>query len=192
VIVDLFAGVGGWTCGLESLGLTDVGFELDRHACATRAAAGYATIRADIATYPLDHFRDVDGLIASPPCQDFSVAGARRGINGDRGQLVTEVLRWAEALRPRWIACEQVPPVLPIWRDYLCQLSTLGYSGWAGILNAADYGVPQTRKRAFLLAHRDRPRVTTTGNTRSEPRRRPFRRHARTVGDDGGGARYGR
>ena len=159
MIVDLFAGAGGWTVGLDSLGLaaTEVGIELDRHACATRAAAGYATIRADIATYPLDHFGEVDGLIASPPCQDFSVAGSRRGIGGDRGALVSEVLRWADALRPRWIACEQVPPVLPIWADYLCELSTLGYSGWAGTLNAADYGVPQTRKRAFLLASLDRP-----------------------------------
>jgi DNA (cytosine-5)-methyltransferase 1 len=157
MIVDLFAGAGGWTVGLDSLGLAadEVGFELDRHACATRAAAGYATIRADIATYPLDHFGEVDGLIASPPCQDFSVAGSRRGIGGDRGALVSEVLRWAEALRPRWIACEQVPPVLPIWADYARALAASGYSTWAGIINAADYGVPQTRKRAFLLARLD-------------------------------------
>jgi DNA (cytosine-5)-methyltransferase 1 len=143
--------------GLDSLGLAadEVGFELDRHACATRAAAGYATTRADIATYPLDHFGEVDGLIASPPCQDFSVAGSRRGIDGERGALVSEVLRWAEALRPRWIACEQVPPVLPIWADYARALTASGYSTWTGILNAADYGVPQTRKRAFLLARLD-------------------------------------
>jgi DNA (cytosine-5)-methyltransferase 1 len=134
---------------------TEIGFELDTAACETRAAAGHATIQTDIAAYPLDQFRNrVTGLIASPPCQDFSTAGKNRGINGERGQLVREVLRWSEALRPDWIACEQVPPALPIWRDYESKLAQLGFSTWSGVLNAADYGVPQTRRRAILLASR--------------------------------------
>jgi DNA (cytosine-5)-methyltransferase 1 len=48
VILDLFAGPGGWSEGLRELGLADVGIEIDRWACATRAAAGHATIRADV------------------------------------------------------------------------------------------------------------------------------------------------
>lgn len=157
MIVDLFAGPGGWSEGLRQLGLSDVGMELDRWACATRAAAGHTTIRADLSAYPVEAFAGrVEGLIASPPCQDFSRAGKRAGINGPSGRLVTEVMRWACALRPMWIACEQVPDVLPIWREYAWRLQQLGYSTWAGLLNAADYGVPQTRQRAFLLAHRER------------------------------------
>ena len=159
VIVDLFAGPGGWSEGLRMLApdlhATEIGLEWDAAACETRAAAGHATIRTDIAAYPTEVFNGkVTGLIASPPCQDFSLAGKRAGIEGDRGQLITEVLRWAEALEPDWIACEQVPPALPIWRDYEVELRRMGFYTWSGVLNSADYGVPQTRRRAILLASR--------------------------------------
>lgn len=157
MILDLFAGPGGWSEGLATLGLADIGIEWDAAACATRAAAGHLTIRADVAQYPTDPFvGKVTGLIASPPCQDFSMAGKRAGIVGDRGQLLTEVMRWARALRPEWIACEQVPPVLPWWETYAHDLRELGYSTWSGVLCAADYGVPQTRRRAILMASRVR------------------------------------
>lgn len=69
--------------------------------------------------------------------------------------LVVEPLRWALATSPRLIALEQVPPVLPLWRLFAQLLGIRGYSTWAGVLNCADYGVPQTRERAFLLASRD-------------------------------------
>lgn len=74
-----------------------------------------------------------------------------------RTGLVLEPLRWARWLRPRWIALEQVPDVLPIWRASAHYLDTLGYTTWAGVLNAANYGVPQTRQRAFLFASLDHP-----------------------------------
>jgi DNA (cytosine-5)-methyltransferase 1 len=96
------------------------------------------------------------GLIVSPPCQDFSNAGKRAWIDGDRGQLITEVLRWTRALNPEWVICEQVQPVLPIWEEYALQMQQWGFSTWVGVLNAADYGVPQTRKRAVLIASRTR------------------------------------
>ncbi|UTI65624.1 DNA cytosine methyltransferase [Paraconexibacter antarcticus] len=126
----------------------------------------------------------VHGLIASPPCQAFSTAGkgAGRGAlgvyvealqrmaDGDpmpieeldaacgdpRGHLVLEPMRWALALNPEWIALEQVPPVLPLWEIMAVSLRKLGYSVWTGILSAEQYGVPQTRKRAILIASRTR------------------------------------
>lgn len=157
LIVDLFAGPGGWSEGLRLLGMSDIGIEFDERACATRAAAGHETICADVSTYPTEAFEGkTTGLIASPPCQDFSVAGKKAGMAGQRAQLITEVLRWAEALKPEWIACEQVPPVLKIWEAYAEVLEDMGYATWVGRLNAADYGVPQTRRRAFLLASRVR------------------------------------
>lgn len=70
--------------------------------------------------------------------------------------LVVQPLRWALIIRPRWIALEQVPAVLPLWRTYAELLREAGYSVWCGVLNAADYGVPQTRKRAILTASLDR------------------------------------
>jgi DNA (cytosine-5)-methyltransferase 1 len=98
----------------------------------------------------------VDGLIASPPCQDFSMAGKKAGITGDKGELMWEVPRWASALRPRWIACEQVPPAEAWFRLFAHDLRADGYSTWVGVLCAADCGVPQTRRRVFLLASLDR------------------------------------
>lgn len=183
-VLDLFAGPGGWSQGLRALGLAEVGIEIDPAACATRAAAGHRTIRADVAAFPTAQLRGrVTGLIASPPCQTFSTAGLRAG-NGDlplchqglddlaRGQdtraalrpactdprslLVVEPLRYALALRPDWVALKEVPAVLPLFEHTARVLRGIGYSTWTGVLNAADFGLPQTRRRAFLLASRTR------------------------------------
>lgn len=157
MIVDLFAGPGGWDEGLATLGVHDVvGIELDLAACQTAHAAGHGRVQADVALYPTSPFVGrTEGLIASPPCTDWSLAGTRSQFDGKSGHLVREVMRWASDLRPRWIACEQVPPALGVWERYVHELRDLGYSAWAGILNAADYGVPQTRRRAILLATLD-------------------------------------
>lgn len=153
MIVEPFGGPGGWDEGARAIGLRGiVGIENDLAACQTRAAAGHATIRADVAAFPLDHFGDVAGLIASPPCTDWSQSGRRAGLDGETGALVLEVDRFVRALRPRWIACEQVPPALEWWNRYAYEFRDLGYSTWSGLLNAADFGVPQTRQRAFLIA----------------------------------------
>lgn len=196
MILDLFAGPGGWSEGIRRIGLSDVGLEWDRDACLTRAAAGHRTVRADVATYPTEPFvGKVRGLIASPPCQAFSMAGKRLGmvdlprihaaIDGARSgwrddlragpwadarsPLILEVLRWSWSLRPEWIACEQVPPCLPVWEHMADVLRGWGYSALAVKFNAADYGVPQTRHRAFLLAHRDTVRVPTPTHAEHPP-----------------------
>ncbi|MGH3266488.1 MAG: DNA cytosine methyltransferase, partial [Trebonia sp.] len=78
--------------------------------------------------------------------------------------LVDEPARFIAACRPEWVVLEQVPSVLPLWDVYACALATAGYSAWAGVLDAADYGVPQRRVRAVLIAstaHRvERPAPT--------------------------------
>lgn len=180
--IDLFAGPGGWSVACKTLGLAEVGIELDPAACATRTAAGHTTIRADVAALPVAHLSGkVRGLIASPPCQGFSMAGKRSGLSDldlcheliddisagrdtrqdkslhardARSLLVAEPLRWALAARPDWIALEQVPAVLPLWQHTAECLRVAGYSTWTGVLKAADYGVPQTRHRAILIASR--------------------------------------
>lgn len=157
MIVDLFAGPGGWDTGVRMAGYDGplLGVELEPWACATAEAAGHARLCADVSTLPTDIFTGVDGLIASPPCQTFSRAGNRKGTADPRGELVYQPLRWIKALMPRWVACEQVPDVLPIWQETAYQIRPLGYSTWTGLLLAADYGVPQTRLRAFLIARLD-------------------------------------
>lgn len=144
-------------------------------ACATRRAAGLHTIQADLTDLkPPDH--RIDGLLASPPCPAFSAAGTQSGrehletlVEAVRSRnwdarpgddplvwLPLRVGAWVEAGRPDWIVAEQVPAVLPVWQAYCETLDAMDYSTWTGVLDAADYGVPQNRRRAFLLASRSR------------------------------------
>lgn len=153
-IIDLFSGF-GWDVAAHELGLDPIGLEMDADACATRALHGMATIRTDVAAYPAERFGKIEGLIASPPCQDFSRAGKRGGLSTERGQLVFQVERWVEACHPEWVACEQTEDVLPIWEMIALRLRKAGYRTWTGLLKAERYGVPQTRTRAVLMAHRD-------------------------------------
>lgn len=161
MMLDLFSGGGGgWCLAARSLGLPSVGIEIDGPACGTRAVVGLPTIRADVSTYPAEVFAGkVEGICGGPPCQSFSSAGKGKGLADPRGQMVYEPMRYVRAVRPRWMALEQVPEVLGYWRWIARELATMGYSTWAGILNAADYGVPQIRKRAILLASLDRQAV---------------------------------
>lgn len=76
------------------------------------------------------------------------------GWHDERSPLAAEPMRWAATLRPELMAWEQVPPVLDLWKHCAKLLEPMGYSTWAGILSAERYGVPQTRKRAILLASR--------------------------------------
>lgn len=163
-VIDLFAGI-GWAEGLRSLGLHEVGIDIDPAACATRIAAGHETIQADVTTLEPGAF-PADGLIASPPCQDWSTAGTMLRRDGRTGDLVDVVPRWALAIRPRWIVCEQVPPALEVWHEHGHTYRDAGYRTWVGLIDTSGYGVPQNRVRAILLASIDgqpRPPAVTHG-----------------------------
>lgn len=174
--VDLFAGAGGWDLAALALEIDVHGIELDPSACATRRAAGLATTEGDVRAYRPRDF-PAQMLIASPPCQTFSMAGRGAGradlekilaavrsldfasdvYTDERTGLILEPLRWAvEALISdtpyEWIALEQVPTVAPVWAAYADMLTYLGYTVATEILNAEQYGVPQTRRRAVLVA----------------------------------------
>ena len=84
--------------------------------------------------------------------------------------LVIEPARFITVSRPEWVALEQVPSVLPLWQVYASELRKLGYSTWCGKLNSADYGVPQTRERAILIASRAR-KVYRPEPTHYDPRK---------------------
>lgn len=160
--------------------------ELMPEACATREANGMATIYHDVWEGLLGGLwvPDYDLLIASPPCQTFSLAGhgaGRRALDevleaiytgayrepqllkefgerhDERTALVLTPLAHVHRDRPRLVAMEQVPTVLPVWEATASAMRELGYHTWTGVLHAEQYGVPQTRKRAILMASLDGP-----------------------------------
>ena len=101
--------------------------------------------------------RGIDLLVGGTPCQSFSVAGLRGGLTDDRGNLALEFCRLADALRPRWVLWENVPGVLSSGkgRDFgaiVGALVELGYGVAWRVLDARYAGVPQRRRRVFLVA----------------------------------------
>lgn len=100
----------------------------------------------------------VDLLVGGTPCQDFSVAGLRAGMDGARGQLTVEFAHLAGRLRPRWLVWENVPGILSVdggraFGMFLGILGKLGYGFAYRVLDAQYFGVPQRRRRVFLVGH---------------------------------------
>jgi DNA (cytosine-5)-methyltransferase 1 len=198
MIVEGFAGPGGWATALRNRNTPHVGMELDPWACATRAAEGHPTIRCDVTQYPTAPFKSrITGKVDSPVCVPFSQGGHMEGLQDlplvhqavedlaagrdtraelldackdPRSLLAAEPMRWHHDLRPEWIAMEQVPAVLPLWEQYATILTGWGYSAWCGVLNAADYGLGQARRRAILIASRTR-QVGRPQATHYDPRK---------------------
>lgn len=181
--LDLFAGT-GWGVACQRLDIDEMGVEIMPEAIATREANGMRTIFYDVWDGLLDRAEvpEHEFQIASPPCQSFSMAGegaGRRALNDvlaamdarlyrdpralhdltatldPRTALVLTPLAYAYVHRPRLIVWEQVPPVLPVWEHAAAFLRMGGYSVVTGVLHAEQYGVPQTRKRAILIARND-------------------------------------
>ena len=99
-----------------------------------------------------------DLMVGGTPCQDFSVAGLRAGLDGARGQLTIEYARLAERLRPRWLLWENVPGVLSAdagraFGFFLRLLGQCGYGFAYRVFDAQYAGVPQRRRRVFLVGH---------------------------------------
>lgn len=173
--LDLFSCAGGATTGLAMLGRKVVGIDHDPDACATHLAAGHPTIRADL-TAPVPVSGPFELVWASPPCTAFSMAG--KGAGRDMADvLIGRILaeNWDPLpdidpsvwlilptmptlldLAPTAVAMENVPPTLPVMHACAQVLERHGYHTAVGVLSAERFGVAQTRKRAFLIANRER------------------------------------
>ena len=162
----MFAGIGGFRAGLTRAGgFQCVGHcEIDKYADASYRAIH--DIREEERYYPdardidPDDLPDFDLLCGGFPCQAFSNAGRRRGFADARGTLFFEIARLAEAKRPRYLLAENVPGLLSHdhGKTFAVILSTFGDLGyhveWA-VLNSKHFGVPQSRKRVFLICYLD-------------------------------------
>lgn len=168
--VSLFSGAGGMDLGVRQAGFRVLAsLELDPHCCASlraNAEPGTRVLEADIRAVGAEALRDelglrpgqLDLLFGGPPCQPFSQIGKRDGAVDPRASLLFELVRFAEALRPRAIFVEQVKGLLgagAVFGRLLEGLRGLGYEPTWGVLDAADYGVPQRRQRLIMVATRD-------------------------------------
>ncbi len=112
----------------------------------------------DFTTIQEDHYGAIALLVGGTPCQDFSIAGLRAGMDGARGALTIQFARLAERLRPRWLVWENVPGVLSIdngraFGAFLGSLGQFGYGIAYRVLDAQHFGVPQRRRRVFVVGH---------------------------------------
>lgn len=110
----------------------------------------------DFTTIGKDEYGTIDLLVGGTPCQSFSIAGLRKGLADDRGNLALEFIRLAERKRPRWVVWENVPGALSIDRgrafgSILGGLAQCGYGFAYRVLDAQYFGVPQRRKRVFVV-----------------------------------------
>jgi DNA (cytosine-5)-methyltransferase 1 len=102
--------------------------------------------------------KDIDLIIGGSPCQSFSVAGKRLGLDDARGNLAIEFIRIIDTVRPRWFILENVAGLLSSdgGRDFGALLALMGECGYGvayRILDSQHFGVPQRRRRVFIIGH---------------------------------------
>ena len=113
-------------------------------------------LHGDFTTIKKDDYEPIELLVGGTPCQSFSVAGLRAGLNDPRGNLMLEFGALAKRLQPKWLVWENVPGVLSsnCGRDFgsfLAMLGELGYGFAYRVLDAQYFGVPQRRRRVFVI-----------------------------------------
>ncbi len=197
--VSLFSGGGGM-----DLGVSDAGFEVlvsierDPHCCETlrsrveQCNSTTQIMEQDIREVDPNILReslgldpgDLDLLFGGPPCQAFSQIGKRLSLDDERGMLLFEMVRFAETFRPRAILIEQVKGLLnapdeggvpgSVLSELMGRMKKLGYTPTLQVINSADYGVPQFRKRVFIVATRGKKRFEFPRPTHGIPEALPL------------------
>lgn len=112
----------------------------------------------DFTTLTESDYGAIDLLVGGTPCQSFSIAGLRKGFADDRGNLALGFIRLAQSAKPRWVVWENVPGVLSIdggrtFGTFLGALAECGYGFAYRILDAQYFGVPQRRRRVFVIGY---------------------------------------
>lgn len=161
-LISLFSGAGGLDLGFEKAGFNiSMANEYDKGIWATYEANHSAPlIKGDIRNIKDTDFPNkIDGIIGGPPCQSWSEAGSLRGINDSRGQLFFDYIRILKNKQPKFFLAENVSGMLAsrhseAVKNIIQQFEECGYNLTLTLVNAADYGVPQDRKRVFYIGFR--------------------------------------
>lgn len=154
VYVEVCAGAGGLGLGLHRAGWTGTGIELDADAAETYRRNVGPCLTADLSTTRAPH--DADLACGGVPCQPFSSAGEGLGFADPRGTLFRELLRIADECRARALLIENVQGMVTRGAigQVVAEVEAAGWRATWSMLNAADHGVPQFRKRLFVVAFR--------------------------------------
>ncbi len=159
--IDLFAGIGGTRLGFESAGGKCVfTSEWDVHAQKTYQANFGDIPHGDITKINPKNIPDFDILLGGFPCQPFSSIGKRQGFqHATQGTLFHDIASILEVKKPRGFMLENVPGLLShdggnTFKVILDSLDNLGYKVWHKVLDSSQFGVPQQRKRIYLVGFR--------------------------------------
>ena len=155
-VLDLFAGIGGVTYGLERAGgFEPVGFCEINPSSQKSLRSNWPNVKiiSDVKEIKGDEFGEVDVLTAGYPCQPFSVAGGRGGETDSR-HLWPEVHRIIRAVRPRYVLLENVTGHLSLgFGNVLRDLASCGFDAEWDCIPASTFGAPHKRDRLFVLAY---------------------------------------
>ena len=163
-LVSFFSGSGGLDLGFKKAGFEVVwANEYDKSIWETFEKNHRKTYldKRSITNIPSNEIPECDGIIGGPPCQSWSAAGAKRGINDSRGKLFFDFIRVIEDKNPKFFLAENVAGMLTEKNSYaLKNIKELFENGGSGynlsfkLLNAKNYNVPQDRKRVFFIGFR--------------------------------------
>ncbi|MEH6491590.1 DNA cytosine methyltransferase [Halopseudomonas sp.] len=169
-VIDLFSGPGGLSLGLKLAGFNVIAnVEFNKDAMLTYISHDVESehFNQDIRTVSFDRYKGrVDLVAGGPPCQPFSTGGLRKAASDSR-DMIPEFIRCLREVQPGAFIMENVPGLItkstrPYFDKVLTELASCGYYiNWA-IVSAADYGVPQKRKRLFILGCKDKPLMFPT------------------------------
>ena len=212
-VVSFFSGAMGLDIGLEKAGLNVViGQDFEPSCVETMRANGHNVLGGDIREISPEKILKLAGLhigepfmvCGGPPCQPFSTAGKRLGINDPRGSLFMDFIRMINYIRPRFFVMENVKVIVSsplkhvsakerekddpdqqlgtVLDVILSEFDKLGYKTVYGILDAVNYGVPQFRERFVLIGSRDNEDIFLPIPTHSQMHQNPEYRW-KTVGE---------
>lgn len=160
-IISLFSGAGGLDLGFQRAGFNILwSNEYDKTIWETYEKNHNVPLdKRDIRDIPSNDIPDCNGIIGGPPCQSWSEAGACRGINDNRGKLFYEFVRILKNKQPDFFVAENVSGMLAnlhkeAVKNILFHFEKAGYNVTVNLVNAANYGVPQDRKRVFYIGFR--------------------------------------